>query len=275
MNVLDKFVLSYKVRNPLGFAAAAGMVDILYGVLLASTLSWSNVGLQDILFPIVTGVLLGSQFYVYFNILQKEDVSHFIGLIFVFPFIVALLSFIFLNEKLSITGYLGMMIILVGVVLLSLRVKRLKLGKSAWMIVIMTLLTAGYEFFAKVATTNIPELNGISISSIALGLTILPVLLHKKTRNAFPYEMGNAKWAFISESLTFLAVLSLYFAMKDLKATLVSSIGAIQPLAVILFERIVHARYVEITKDVALLPKLGAILLIVIGIVVLYISELL
>ena len=208
MNVLDKFALSYKVRNPLSFAAVAGIVDILYGVILALFLSWSNIGFQDVLSPIVTGVLLGLQFYVYFNILQKEDTSHFIGLIFVFPFIVALLSFLFLNERISSTGYLGMAITVVGVLLLSLRVKHLNLGKSAWMIVIMTLLSAGYEFFAKVATTSIPALNGIAISSIVLGFTILPILLHKKTRAVFPYELKNAIWALLSESLTFLAVLS-------------------------------------------------------------------
>jgi hypothetical protein len=83
------------------------------------------------------------------------------------------------------------------------------------------------------------------------------------------------KWAFFSEALTFLAVFSIYFAMKGLKATFVSSISAIQPLAVIIFERIVHEKYGRITKDMELLPKLAAILLIVMGIGVLYISEML
>jgi hypothetical protein len=46
-----------------------------------------------------------------------------------------------------------------------------------------------------------------------------------------------------------------------------------QPLAVIVFERIAHAKYGNITQDVELLPKLGSILLIVIGIVVLYFSD--
>src|SRR5262249_52990992 len=108
MNVLDKFVLSEKVKNPLSFAAVAGIVNILYGFILALTLNWSNIGLQDVFSSIATGALLGLQFYVYFTILKHEDVSHFIGLTFVYPAIVAVLSFLFLHEKISATGYMGM-----------------------------------------------------------------------------------------------------------------------------------------------------------------------
>jgi uncharacterized membrane protein len=275
MNVLDKFVISEKVQNALSFAAVAGIVNILYGFILALTLNWSNIRYEAMLSPVLTGSLLGFQFYVYFIILKHEDVSHFIGLMFVYPAIVALLSFLFLQEKISAAGYAGMAIIVIGAMLLSLRVKRVNLGKSTWMIVIATFLSAGYEFFAKVATKNIPELNGISISCMALGFAVLPVLFHKQTRNAFPLEFRKVKWALLSEALTFLAVFSIYFAMQGLKATFVSSISAIQPVAVIVFERVVHKKYGRITQDIELLPKLGAILLIVIGIGVLYISEML
>jgi uncharacterized membrane protein len=275
MNVLDKFVISQKVQNPLSFAAVAGVVNILYGIILASMLNWSNIGFQHVLSPVITGALLGLQFYVYFAILKHEDVSHFIGLMFVYPAIVALLAFLFLHEKISAAGYMGVAIIVIGASLLSLRVKHVNLGKSAWMIVIATFLSAGYEFFAKIATTSIPELNGIAISCMSLGFTVLPALCHKKTRSAFPSEFLKIKWALLSEALTFLAVFSIYFAMKGLKATFVSSISAIQPLAVIVFERIVHEKYGRITKDMNLFPKLAAILLIVTGIVVLCISEML
>ena len=273
MNVMDKYVLSHRVQNPLSYAAVVGIVNIVYGVILASFLSWSNIRMQHILSPVLTGTFLGLYVYAYFKVLQSEDASHFIGLTYVFPIIVALLSFVFLHEKISITGYMGMTISLTGVVLLSFRVKHLNLGKSIWMIVIVMFLGAGYEFWGKVSTLSIQPWNGIAISSVALGFTILPVLLHKHTRVFFSYECKNAQWALITESLTLLALFSLYFAMTGLKATVVSAIGAIQPLAVIVFERIAHAKYDKITKDVELVPKLGSILLIVTGIVVLYISD--
>ena len=92
MNVLDKFVISQKVQNALSFAAVAGIVNILYGFILALTLPWSNIGFAALLCPIATGSLLGFQFYVYFVILKHEDVSHFIGLMFVYPAMVAILA---------------------------------------------------------------------------------------------------------------------------------------------------------------------------------------
>jgi drug/metabolite transporter (DMT)-like permease len=68
-------------------------------------------------------------------------------------------------------------------------------------------------------------------------------------------------------------MVTLFFAMKSLPATIVSSIAAIQPLCVVVFENIVDRRMKKISKDVILLPKLGAIILIVAGLVLLYVSE--
>ncbi len=272
MNVLDKYVVSKKVRHPIGFAIVAMLMNLLFGALLALFLDWSAVSLRDVLFPAAAGVLLGLEFFFYYFLLRKDDVSHLIGFVYVYPLLIVLLSFFFLNEVLNLAGYLGVFLILSGAVMLSLRVQKLKLRVGAWMIGMMVVIVASYEFLIKVATTELPVLNGVAIDAIAIGLTSVPLLFYSKTFRAFLAEVRNAKWAVATELLTFSAVACTYFAMEGLPATFVASVGAAQPLAVVALENIVARHVGRFEHDHKLLPKLGAIVSIVAGVALLYLS---
>jgi hypothetical protein len=57
--------------------------------------------------------------------------------------------------------------------------------------------------------------------------------------------------------------------MVGLPATIVSSIAAIQPLAVLIFEKIAQKLFGHMVKDSHILPKLIPISLIVIGVILL------
>jgi hypothetical protein len=112
-------------------------------------------------------------------------------------------------------------------------------------------------------------LQGLVITTVTASFTTLCGLFSKKVRKGFVNELKNVKWAFISEFITIIALLTLYFSVSKLPVTLVSSIGATQPLVVLIFEKIAHSRFGKMTKDVKLLPKLGAIILIVLGVILL------
>lgn len=273
MNVLDKFVISHKVKNPLSFTIVAGIVNLAIGLILAIFVDWTNIAMIDLLFPAIAGLIFGSQFFIYYYMLEKEDVSDVIGFVFVYPVIVAILSFFFLNEKLSLVSYLGMSFILLGVILLSVKGKNLKLKVSLWMIFLLIIIVAVYEFLIKMATNNLPELNGLSISCIFIGLAILPGLLNKRIRIGFPRELKNLKWAILNESLTFLGILTTYFAMAGLPATIVSSIAATQPLSVLTLEFFANKIGIKITRDTNFSKKLIPIIIIVAGVVIIYLPE--
>lgn len=273
MNVLDKFVVSHRVKNPLSFTIVAGIVNLAIGIVLALFINWSNITINDLFFPAISGLIFGSTFFIYYYLLRKEDVSDIIGLVYVYPIIVAILSFLFLNERLSLISYLGMALILLGVIFLSIKTKKIKLKVSLWMIFSLIIFVALYEFFIKVATNNLPELNGISISSICVGLIILPGLFSKKIRSGFSKELKNFRWALLNESLTFLGILTTYFAMAGLPATIVSSIAATQPLTVLIFESLAHKVGLKISVKNNFTKKIVPVLLIVLGVVLLYLPE--
>ncbi|MBI2630466.1 DMT family transporter [Candidatus Pacearchaeota archaeon] len=273
MNILDKYVVSCKAKSPLSYSALAGLVNLLIGIVLAVFISWEGIAINNLLYSAIAGILLGSQFFFYYIFLKEEDASNLVGLIYVYPVFVALLSFLFLNEILPLISYFGICLILTGVLLLSLRMKKIKMKVSLWIVSVMIVVVALYEFFIKISTNNIPEINGMAINSIFLGLTVLCILFHKKTRKLFPSELRNFGWAVFTEILTFFAVFTTYLAMAGLEATIVSSAAAIQPLAALIFERIASRFKEEMTRDKNLWPKLIGICLIISGVILLYLPK--
>ena len=91
---------------------------------------------------------------------------------------------------------------------------------------------------------------------ICIGLTLELALFHKDTRNGVPAEFKNLKWVLLGQSLAFGGMATLYFAMAGLPATIVSTIAATQPLAVLFLEKLAHSFGIKMCSDERLLSKL-------------------
>ncbi len=267
-NILDKYVLSHRVKSPLGYAGIAGIVNICIALFLILLLDW-NISHSVLIYPIITGILAGACLYFYFYLLKHTDASYIIGFIYLYPIIVALLSYLFLQEQLSFLSYAAIGIILLGIILLSIRAKQNKVGILIIPLAVYILLLGGYEFFVKVTTNNLSFIQGLAIDLLFCGITLVFGLLHPKVRYYFLKELKNFRWAIVGEGFTLLAAFSFFYATSKLPITIVATLGATQPLVVVLFERIAHARFGNITQDIRLVPKLGAIILIVVGVILL------
>lgn len=272
VNVIDKYIVAHKVKKPHGFAVISGIWVGVFGLIVASLVSWEGIELKSLIYPLITGLIIGPYFFLYYYVMQKEDASHMVGLAYTYPIIVALLSFIFLGEIISWIGYLGMLIALSGVLILSLRLKKIKLKASIFAVLAIILYLGVYEFLVKVIVTNVPMWNGIAVSSIANAFSTSLFLISPKVRGQFTSELKNFKWGLPTEAMGAAGVITVYFAMSYLPATIVSSIGAIQPAAVLFLERIADPIFGKMKRDHLLLPKLFAIILIIIGVVLLSIA---
>jgi len=194
-------------------------------------------------------------------------------MIYTYPILVALFSFLFLNEAIPLIGYIGMIITVTGVVMLSTRLKKLSMNIIIALCVLVFVIAVS-EVLIKVATTRIDPIKGVVISSAAIGLVMIAGLFVKKIRTDVKGEVRNLPIAAMGSVLFYAGAGTLFMAMMSMPATIVASIAAIQPLIVLIFERIVDQKLGKISKDMLLLPKLGAIVLIVIGVVMIYIAEL-
>ncbi|MEI6705163.1 MAG: EamA family transporter [Deltaproteobacteria bacterium] len=271
MNITDKFVISSRVRKPMSYAVVEGAVNLSLGVLLALCLDWSVVtSWKMIMYPAIAGVIYGLQYYIYYHLLSKEDVSTVVGLIYLYPVIVALLSFVFLGEKFSLITYGGIALILVGGLMLSLKGRSFKGGSGLGLMTAIILMVAIYEFVIKLATSELPVLQGLAVSLICVGLTLELALFHGTTRRGVPTEFRNLPWVLLGNSLALGGMATLYFAMAGMPATIVATICATQPLLVLFLEKLFHFFGVKMCSDERLLPKLIPVTIMVCGIIMLY-----
>jgi drug/metabolite transporter (DMT)-like permease len=272
MNILDKYVVSRKAKTALSYGVVAAFAQLVLAAIVALFLDWNGVESTGVLFSALAGVFLGSQFFSYFMLLRTEDSSDVIGLTYVYPILVAMLAFIFLGEHLPWLAYLAIFLTIVGAVLLSSEWPELR-GKRLFLLIHLTVSVALTEFMIKLASGRIGEWQGVVVSAIALAATVMiPLLLTSSIRRRIRAEIRNIRFAIPIESLTLAAVLVTFLAMAGLPVTVVSAIGAAQPLFVLALEFIVNKEGGHITKH-KLRKKIVPIVLIVVGVALLYLMQ--
>jgi len=267
VNVIDKYYCSKKIKSPFSYTAVVGIAHLIIGLSMACFLNWENFTISMLPITLAIGFIYAAMLLVYYFALYKEDVSEVVGIDYSYPIIVALLSFFILHENIGIIGYIGLLLIILGVFGLQKRMVKMKLDISIWVLFLLPVLTGIYEFIIKISTLNIPEFNALAINSIVAGTVVVSTLLFKKVRENFSEDIKNLGLALANESLTVLSILFIFLAMKYYPATMVSSIATIQIFVVLLIEQFVLVKIGGITKDEILMPKLSGVILITTGII--------
>lgn len=269
INVYDKYVVEHRAKNPLSYAVIDGLMIFLFASVIGLFIDWSAVSPNALIFPVIMGIFSGISSWFYYIVIIREDISHVVGIIYTYPILVSIFSFLFLSEVIPFIGYAGMLISLTGIVLLSTRLKRVKFSIIIYLAVLV-LLIAVIELLAKVTTNNMPAMNGVIISSALTGLIMGCGCFVSKIKSGLMAEFRNIPVAFGGSIIYYSAVILFFLAVVELPVTIVASIAAIQPLYVLVLERIIDRFLGKISKDIYLLPKLGAILLIVVGVILIY-----
>lgn len=272
MNVIDKYIIHKKVKHATGYTVVVGLATLLIAIGIGIFLPWDGVAFSDLWFPLIAGVALGLSAFCYIILLENEDVSHIIGLIYVYPLGIALLSFLFLGERISWQGYVGVILTIAGAFFLSVRMKKVNGAVRFLPLILVIVFEVINEFSIKISTGHVGIWQGVVVNNISLGSTLLFGLFHSKMRKHFLAELHNMPWEFLSAVFAIGGIATLFAAMAKLPATIVSSVSALQPLGVVVFERIAAGYVGTMTKDTRLLPKLKAIVLIIIGVGILYLK---
>ena len=271
MYVLDKYIISRKLYNDGAYLSFVGIVYIVYSAIIALFLNWRNISAYDLIIPILVGIIICVQTHFYMKLQHTEDISHVAGLEYVYPILVAILSFIFLNERLSVLSYVGALIIISGALILSVRLHKIK--NSIIMIIFLIIVVALNEFIIKISTSQINALNGAIISLMTFGFVQSLRLFSKNARtNLITQARKIVVILLITEIIGFLALITLYLAMSNISATIVSTIATMQVLFVLVLEKIADKHLGTIIKDHLLTPKIIGIVLVIVGAIVLLVA---
>ena len=272
MNVTDKYILSTKIKNWHAYIPMIGIAQLVFVSILIPFLDWSNLPMNAIIYPVIAALFNVICVFVVIPLIQKTDICHLVGFIYAYPIIVAILSYFFLGELLSSSGYFAIFLIIMGIFTLTIRIKHLNCKVSWFSLGLAVLLTALNEFTIKISTNNMNEWNALSISVLTYGVCLCLPLVYKKHRNSFLKNILNIKYVFLSELFSFFGIITLFLAIARLPVTVATAIFSVQPMFVLILEGIVDSKISHISQDHKLLPKLGSILLIVVGLILLYLQ---
>ncbi|HVY01663.1 MAG TPA: EamA family transporter [Candidatus Nanoarchaeia archaeon] len=265
VNLLDKYVVSQRVKHPMSYVVLVGTIQLVLASILAFFSDWTSLKVLDYFWGILIGISYGFQLIIYYYLFSKEDVTNIVGIDFTFPVVVAILSAIFLGERFGMQTYIGLSLAVLGTVVIALRMLNFTFSKVTFLLLLMVLNTGIYEFLIKLSTLNVSQINILVLNSLFAGITVLFLLFKKDVRSKIKISFKLWKWALFIEALTMLSIFFIILSLNYFPATIASAIATLQPLFVLFGERIISGQKESYSKDKNVIPKLIGILLICLG----------
>lgn len=275
VNVLDKFLVSKYVRNPLVMFSLTGFFAafIMLGIYLRNGLHPISAHLA--LLGMLSGVLYTCASILYFNAIKEHDVSRMLPLFFTMPLFSAVFAGIFLGEIFLPKTYIGIAAIVAGALLLAPRIvgTRFKVHKAFWFVLGSACVVAIGSTVFKYVLDNTTYWTGLFYVNMGQ-LIAIPVIMVKALPDVAYTLRHYGKRVFVMlalvECIDFSASLVFWAAASAGYITLVNAFSSVQPFFVLLYA-VVLGKFLPniLDEDInkhAVLLKFGAICLMFAGI---------
>ena len=240
--VIDKFVLSKYVRDPLAYLAALVVMQQMLVAVIPLYLGWGFVYPQT-LYALAAGGIQVILWAAYLLALHVEETSRVAAMVFVFPVFVFLGSFILLGETLAAKDYAGGALLVVSALLISYRPA--EPGGSAIIspalryMAVFWIFSAVYALAAKYLLDFMSEWHLILWSSLGSLLAVLPLLSREPARREFAAYFRRGPFLLSAlladEVFDFLGRGAFIFAYAVGSVALVSSVAALQPFITLIY----------------------------------------
>ncbi len=236
-NILDKYVLTKKIRNPFSYNILCVALSIFPVLLLAFYLRLS-LDLSAIL-AIFYGFVFAFLFVIYNKALMSEEASRIISMMRISPVFVLTLSFFFLNEILNYQKYLGVILLVSSAILVSYRKSMNKsyLSRGIVLILIFSFSNACMSIVLKVALGNIDYWsfflwNLVGNLAGCFSSILLPSIRKNLIWNVSVIDRKTWVAVLFSDVFAWAGTLFYFLATSIGNVSLVSAVGSIQPLIV-------------------------------------------
>ena len=268
-NIVDKQVMVKYVRNPIVGLFVHGAVGLLsaFVVMMFFPLqinSWFSVAgfMAGVIYPF--GVL------IYFKVIKKESVASFNAMTQTVPIFVLLLSIVFLKDSISLFQFIGIILLIAGAMIVSLKKeknKKLFLSTLIVFALITSVLYSASQILDKVSVTGINFWSAFVFARLGAFAVIMPVsFLAGKDIVKIIRRTRRFSVMIFSEVLAMIASVFFFAAVSLGKISLVSALTVTQPFFAILlsflFVRYTEALRVEVEKQNLVKLLLAAPLLI-------------
>ena len=234
VNVIEKFLLEKKIKNFYSYAVFTGFLYVV-----PISIIWYFVGFPDIdqkiaSIALFVGLCCGMLHFLYYYALTKYEVSRIMGLFYIYPVFVALFSFLFIGERLSLVHYTAIAIAVFSTVFLGIEKHKEKwrISHLFWIMMLASILPAVIDVSDKYLLGSYTYWEVYLLVMIPTSIVnILPILSRTVRRDL--YQPVHFIFPMLVIEITaFGAGYSFLRAASIAPISLVSTYGTLQPVFV-------------------------------------------
>jgi transporter family protein len=273
VSVIDKSVLSNWMADARGSFFVFTAIEALSGVAALLILGVPRLPTGLLAIALASGAALSLSTLCYFRAIQVEDVSRVVPLYSVSPVFVAIFAAIFLGEVFTPVKYLGVLLIVCGALLISLkRLRGFRFGRGlAWMLLSILLVTAG-AVASKYVLDSVEPWTLFAYGKLGTFFAGAPFAVSGYRAFASAYRQHGARvliFTGLSEGITSITTIFFLYAGSTGYITLVNALVGTQPFFLLLLSAVISRYWPKILHEELdgrlLARKLVAILLLFAG----------
>jgi len=282
VHIIDSRLLSKLMPGLRSFMLPVGTIHIFYALVAAILFPLpTGIGTWPLLVAVVSSILRTASVVILLYIMKKEEVSRVVPVVYTYPIFVAIIAAPLLGESLYYLGWLAIIIVVAGAVLISAKQdatgSAIWLGKPLLFLFGASLLMAMADITSKYALDYISFWNMFWLSAFCLSV----IFILASMRPHIFRQLSNMKQRssviallIFNETLAALAVVLQFWALERGPVSLVSTIISSRPMFVVMFALIlsrISPRFLEWQPGrEALILRLVATVMIVGGIAIIY-----
>ena len=270
VNTIDKYILTRWIRYPIVSVMILGVVGLIAGTFVYLTIGFSDLSYTNIILALIAGLFFMLMVYFYFNAVKIEEISRVVPLLHLTPIFILLLASFFLGEVFEPIRYGGILLIVAGALMISM--KKSRLGKAFWLMVLGSLSLAINQVLTKYLLGFADFWTIFSWTRFGAFISLIPIYLaYSKRLKDTVQEKGSKVIAFVSfnELLYLTGMVLITYAASVGPITLVNALSSLQPMFVFIFAVMLSIFFPRIleerVKGRTLLLKLIAIVMMVGG----------
>jgi len=284
-HVVDSHLISKRMPSFKTYLLVVGIFIFLVSITLAFFFPLPpNIGVWPLSMAVLSGITRAASVIIMLYLMKKEEVSIVIPIANTYPIFVALIAIPTLNETLNSLQWVAIVIVVFGVLLTSVRLRKETqitwLGKPLILLLVSSILWAVSDIMTKYALEYISSWNMYWISHLILPLAFFSISFRPSVfREIMNYQKRNSSVIILAlnETMAVTALILFYWSMQRGPVSLVAAIYSIRPLFVFLYAVII-SRFSsflleEHTSRSTLLIRFIAISLIVGGVIIIYLAS--
>ena len=251
VNVIDRRILTVHIRNVHSYYIWIGLSLLLYGVTFLG-ITGLNASPRGALLAVASGSVWGTALLAMVWALRNEEASRVVAVYHTYPVFVAVIAVAFLGESISAGQWVGIMAVVGGAALVSLRGALrsgvLRFNSVLPVLILASLCVAGAILVTKLALNELDAFQAYPWRSLGMGAVFM-VFLSRSSLRGFLDSLQNKRsvgLVILSEFvLAQIAVIFILIATDRGPVSLVAALTSTRPL------------FVFLACSILSIPKLG------------------